>query len=38
MLDEAQEMPTLFPRLRAAIDADRKRNSRFLLLGSFLLR
>lgn len=34
ILDEAQEMPALFPRLRAAIDADRKRNGRFLLLGS----
>lgn len=27
-------MPDIFPRLRAAIDADRKRNGRFLLLGS----
>lgn len=34
ILDEAQEMPALFPRLRATIDADRKRNGRFLLLGS----
>ena len=34
ILDEAQEMPALFPRLRAAIDEDRKRNGRFLLLGS----
>ena len=34
ILDEAQEMPEVFPRLRAAIDQDRKRNGRFLLLGS----
>jgi predicted AAA+ superfamily ATPase len=34
ILDEAQEMPTLFSRLRAAIDEDRKRHGRFLLLGS----
>jgi len=33
-LDEAQSMPEIFPRLRAAIDQDRKRNGRFLLLGS----
>jgi predicted AAA+ superfamily ATPase len=34
VLDEAQTWPELFPRLRAAIDADRRRNGRFLLLGS----
>jgi len=34
VLDEAQNMPDLFPRLRVAIDADRKRTGRFLLLGS----
>jgi predicted AAA+ superfamily ATPase len=34
IIDEAQQAPELFPRLRGAIDADRKRNGRFLLLGS----
>src|SRR5262245_15588518 len=34
ILDEAQNAPDVFPRLRAAIDADRKRVGRFLLLGS----
>ena len=34
VIDEAQSWPQLFPRLRAAIDADRRRNGRFLLLGS----
>ena len=34
VIDEAQSWPELFPRLRAAIDADRPRNGRFLLLGS----
>ena len=34
VLDEAQTLPDLFPRLRGAIDADRKRTGRFLLLGS----
>lgn len=34
ILDEAQSWPGLFPRLRSAIDADRRRNGRFLLLGS----
>lgn len=34
ILDEAQVWPELFPRLRGAIDADRKRFGRFLLLGS----
>jgi hypothetical protein len=34
VLDEAQSWPEVFPRLRGAIDADRRRNGRFLLLGS----
>lgn len=34
ILDEAQSWPDVFPKLRGAIDADRKRNGRFLLLGS----
>ncbi|MDH4189995.1 MAG: ATP-binding protein [Betaproteobacteria bacterium] len=34
VIDEAQTWPEFFPRLRAAIDADRRRNGRFLLLGS----
>jgi predicted AAA+ superfamily ATPase len=34
VLDEAQAWPPIFPRLRAAIDADRSRKGRFLLLGS----
>lgn len=34
VLDEAQTWPEVFPRLRSAIDEDRKRNGRFLLLGS----
>ncbi len=34
VLDEVQVWPDLFPRLRGAIDQDRKRNGRFLLLGS----
>ena len=34
VIDEAQCAPEIFPRLRGAIDADRKRNGRFLLLGS----
>lgn len=32
--DEAHAWPILFPRLRGAIDADRSRPGRFLLLGS----
>jgi predicted AAA+ superfamily ATPase len=32
--DEAQSWPDLFAKLRGAIDEDRKRNGRFLLLGS----
>jgi predicted AAA+ superfamily ATPase len=34
IVDEAQRAPAVFSRLRGAIDADRKRNGRFLLLGS----
>jgi hypothetical protein len=34
VLDEAQEWPEVFARLRGAIDSDRRRNGRFLLLGS----
>lgn len=34
VLDEAQAWPEVFPRLRSAIDRDRRRNGRFLLLGS----
>ena len=34
ILDEAQTWPEIFPRLRGVIDQDRKRNGRFLLLGS----
>jgi uncharacterized protein len=34
VLDEAQAWPEVFPRLRGAIDAERRRNGRFLLLGS----
>jgi len=34
VLDEAQTHPAIFPRLRAAIDEDRARDGRFLLLGS----
>lgn len=34
VIDEAQTWPELLPRLRSAIDADRGRNGRFLLLGS----
>lgn len=34
ILDEAQSWPDVFPRLRGAIDRERKRNGRFLLLGS----
>ena len=34
IIDEAQTWPELFPRLRAAIDAERRRQGRFLLLGS----
>jgi hypothetical protein len=34
ILDEAQVWPAVFPRLRGAIDGQRRRNGRFLLLGS----
>lgn len=34
ILDEAQSNPEMFKRLRGAIDSDRKRSGRFLLLGS----
>ncbi|MEW6357000.1 MAG: ATP-binding protein [Planctomycetota bacterium] len=34
ILDEAQSWPEAFVRLRGAIDRDRRRNGRFLLLGS----
>lgn len=34
VLDEAQEWPEVFRRLRGAIDAERTRTGRFLLLGS----
>jgi predicted AAA+ superfamily ATPase len=34
IIDEAQNAPGLFSRLRGTIDADRRRNGRFLLLGS----
>ena len=34
VIDEAQTAPEIFPRLRGAIDTDRRRNGRFLLLGS----
>src|SRR3989304_2308850 len=34
ILDEAQSWPEIFTRLRGAVDRDRKRTGRFLLLGS----
>jgi len=34
ILDEAQNYPEIFPRIRNAIDKNRKRNGRFLILGS----
>ena len=34
ILDEAQNFPEIFPRIRSAIDKDRKRNGRFIILGS----
>jgi len=34
IIDEAQYAPEVFSRLRGTIDADRKRNGRFLILGS----
>lgn len=33
-IDEAQELPELFPAMRVAVDADRGANGRFLLTGS----
>lgn len=34
ILDEAQNYPGIFPRIRNAIDTERKRYGRFLILGS----
>lgn len=34
VLDEAQSHPEIFSRLRSAIDEERRRNGRFLILGS----
>lgn len=34
VLDEAQNFPEIFPRVRSAIDLNRKRMGRFLILGS----
>jgi uncharacterized protein len=34
ILDEAQAWPDVFPRLRSAIDLDRNRKGRFIILGS----
>ena len=34
ILDEAQTMPEIFPRLRSVIDKQRKRMGRFIILGS----
>jgi predicted AAA+ superfamily ATPase len=34
IFDEAQNYPEIFPRMRNAIDTERKRNGRFLILGS----
>jgi len=34
IIDEAQNAPGVFSRLRGTIDGDRRRNGRFLLLGS----
>lgn len=34
ILDEAQRLPALFDALRGAIDADRQRMGRFVILGS----
>ena len=34
ILDEAQEYPEIFPRIRNTIDAQRKKHGRFLILGS----
>ena len=34
VIDEAQAVPAVFAALRGAIDADRRRNGRFIVLGS----
>jgi len=34
ILDEAQTYPDIFPRIRSAIDADRTKKGRFMILGS----
>jgi predicted AAA+ superfamily ATPase len=34
ILDEAQNYPDIFPRIRNAIDSQRKKNGRFMILGS----
>ena len=34
ILDEAQNFPALFPRIRSAIDTNRKKKGRFIILGS----
>ena len=34
ILDEAQMMPEIFPRIRSAIDKQRKRMGKFMILGS----
>ena len=34
ILDEAQNYPDIFPRIRNAIDNNRKKNGRFMILGS----
>ncbi|CAB5167110.1 hypothetical protein D3OALGB2SA_5841 [Olavius algarvensis associated proteobacterium Delta 3] len=34
ILDEAQNHPEIFPIIRNAIDSDRKKNGRFMILGS----
>jgi len=34
ILDEAQTCPEIFPKIRSAVDSRRKKNGRFLVLGS----
>ena len=34
ILDEAQTLPSIFPKIRGAIDARRRQNGKFLILGS----
>jgi predicted AAA+ superfamily ATPase len=34
ILDEAQTYPDIFPRIRSAIDADKTKKGRFMILGS----